>query len=79
MSEEIGDFDTENVIANFKFRLTNWTLDQYASVSEVLSSQKNCLQMRCLREFKDGQGDFAEFSKCVKNCETGIDEVIKMH
>jgi hypothetical protein len=39
MAEEIGgmfimlilkkliDFETENIIANFKFRLTNWTLD----------------------------------------------------
>ena len=30
------DFDTENVIANFKFRLANWTLQQYSSMADVL-------------------------------------------
>jgi hypothetical protein len=47
MTDEIGgmltiysllivDFETENVISNFKFRLTNWTLDQYSSMADVL-------------------------------------------
>lgn len=48
MTDEIGDFETENVIAAFKFRLTNWTLDQYASLTDVLSSEQRCLKQRCL-------------------------------
>ena len=30
------DFETENVIAEFKFKLTKWTLNQYASMDDVL-------------------------------------------
>jgi hypothetical protein len=36
----ISDFETENVISNFKFRLTNWTLDQYSSMADVLVRKK---------------------------------------
>ncbi len=32
------DFETENVISNFKFKLTNWTLDQYSSMSDIFVS-----------------------------------------
>ena len=38
MTEEIEDFETENLISTFKFRLTNWTLDQYAHMGEILGS-----------------------------------------
>ena len=75
------------MISNFKFRLTNWTLDQYSSLSDVLQSQKNCLKLRCLREFADqkpGEGGvstdkyLSDFTNCVQNCETGAQEVMKM-
>ncbi|TNV79017.1 hypothetical protein FGO68_gene2122 [Halteria grandinella] len=44
-------------------------------MADVLSSQKNCLQMRCLKEQSASPH---EFMNCVKNCETGVQEVIKM-
>lgn len=77
MAEEIGNFDAENAIAAFKLRLTNWTLDQYSSMSDILATEKNCLQMRCLRAHAD-QANFKDFQACVKNCETGVQELIKM-
>jgi hypothetical protein len=43
MTDEIGDFETENVISTFKFKLTGWTLDQYASLADVLTSERRCL------------------------------------
>lgn len=33
-----ADFETENLIAAFKFKLTNWTLDQYQSLTEIIAS-----------------------------------------
>jgi hypothetical protein len=32
MAENIQDFETENLIAHYKYQLTNWTLKNYASV-----------------------------------------------
>jgi hypothetical protein len=65
------------LLARYKFRLTNWTLDQYASLADVLQSQKQCLQVRCL----DQQAELATydlFERCMHNCETGAREVLKM-
>ena len=45
---QIQDFETENLLARYKFRLTDWTLDKYASLSDVLMSQKQCVQLKYL-------------------------------
>ena len=72
---EIGDFETENLMATFKFRLTHWTLNQYSKLDQVLLFEKNCLKSRCLAEPTDSLEDFR---KCVLNCETGQREVLTM-
>jgi len=38
MTEEIRDFETENLVSTFKFSLANWTLDSYSHMGNVLSS-----------------------------------------
>lgn len=72
---DIADFETENLMATFKFRLTNWTLDQYSSMAQILQSEKNCLEAKC---FADPIENYDEFRKCVVNCETGQREVLAM-
>ena len=79
MTEEIEDFETENLISTFKFRLTNWTLDQYAHMGEILGSQKNCLKDKCLGVKNEQKfTNFADLQHCVKNCEAGIGELLAM-
>ena len=72
---EIGDFETENLMATYKFRLTHWTLNQYSTLDQVLQSEKNCLKARCLA---DQTENLEEFRKCITNCETGQREVLTM-
>ena len=71
----IADFETENLMATFKFRLADWTLSQYGTMKQLLESEKNCLQDKCLT---DPIEDYDEFRKCVVNCETGQREVLTM-
>ena len=71
----IADFETENLMATFKFRLADWTLGQYGTMKQLLESEKNCLQNKCLT---DPIEDYDEFRKCVVNCETGQREVLTM-
>ena len=57
MTEHIQDFETENLISTYKFKLTNWTLDQYANMNELLTSQKNCINSKCLDGNKQTFGE----------------------
>jgi len=41
--EGIQDFETENIIARYKFRLASWTIEQYGSFAQILNYQKQCL------------------------------------
>ncbi len=61
MTDEIGgkkyqpqilylDFETENVISNFKFKLTGWTLDQYSSIADVMVKNSFSNKFRLQRE-----------------------------
>ena len=38
MTDTIEDFETENLIARYKFRLAGWTLENYGSWQYILSS-----------------------------------------
>jgi hypothetical protein len=48
MTDTIEDFETETLIARYKFRLAHWTLENYGSWSTLLNSEKQCLQVKCL-------------------------------
>lgn len=74
-SINIADFETENLMATFKFRLAEWTLSQYGMMGQLLDNEKNCLKDKCLSDPID---DYDEFRKCVVNCETGQREVLTM-
>ena len=77
MSEEtkLNDLDTKCLMAHFKFLLTEHTLDQYASMTEILGQQKSCEQ-KCLKRMDAMSKN--EFLDCVKDCSTGTREVLKL-
>ena len=77
MTEEIQDFETENLIGTFKFKLTDWTLSQYSSMTDILNSQRRCLKAKCLGTKSNGKS-FEEFQSCIRNCETGMSEILTM-
>ena len=62
MTDEIRDFETETLVSAFKFKLTDWTLDQYGNLNETLQAQKNCLKAKCLGGVPK---DFKELQSCV--------------
>ena len=72
---DIADFETENLMATFKFRLADWSLSQYSVMKELLESEKACLEDKCLSSPID---NYEEFRRCVVNCETGQREVFSM-
>eukprot|EP00347_Sterkiella_histriomuscorum_P003353 403364618 len=80
------DFETENLISNTKFRLTEWTINQYQTFTEILQSEKNCLEKKCLAQYtkddiNESQNPLSlmdSLHKCVQNCETGTQEILKM-
>ena len=75
MSEKLNDFDSKVLMAHFKFLLTEQTLDQYASMTEILRQQKSCSQ-KCLKRMNAMKKN--EFEDCIKDCSTGTREVLKL-
>ena len=73
MTDQIQDFETENLIATQKFRLTNWTLSQYESYLALMQSQKACVAQTCMH-----LTSLDSFQKCLYNCEAGQREVLRM-
>lgn len=50
-----ADFETENLISHTKFRLTEWTLNQYKTFTEVLVRILKVLMTSDLREKMSGK------------------------
>lgn len=74
MTDKIEDFETENLLASFKFRLTDKSVDGYANLDTLLSSQRKCIQERCL----ESGLSIDKMRKCEQNCEVGLGEVLAM-
>ena len=78
MSDQIEDFENENLLASFKFRLANKSIESYSNLDLLMNSQRKCIKERCLGDANDELLTIEKMRKCEQNCETGIREVLKM-